>query len=590
MMAVGKGVNVTVPFLFKYLVDDLTDLANSVQPLDQNVGAVDVLTSNPELAATAATAPLLLLFGYGFSRSLTSVLNEARNTTFATVAQSTIRSVGRTTFEHVHKLGLGYHESSSTGVLARVMERGTRSMSFVLNSMVFNVVPTILEVSVVAGIMYAKFGFSHAAVVGGTIFSYVGYTITVSNWRVGIRKNMNEADNEAGRKVVDSLINNNNIQYFSTLDHETKRYDDSLGKYEKAAVKTTSSLGMLNAGQNGIFSVGLSGIMYLTYLDIISGQATVGDLVLVNGLLFQLSIPLNFIGSVYREVRQSLVDMEALFKLRGEVPEVQDRPGALEMPPTAWDEDIVFKQVRFAYPAREDREVLKGVDLKIQPGTTVGIVGTSGGGKSTVLRTLFRFYDVKSGSVEVGGRDVRDWTLESLRSSVGVVPQDTVLFNETIGYNIGYGKLGASREDIIEAAKKASMHDTIMTFPDGYDTLVGERGVKLSGGEKQRVSIARAVLKGGRILLFDEPTSSLDSGTEGEIMENVTAASGEGVTKVVIAHRLSTVQDADNIIVMDQGKVAEIGTHTELIRMGGIYNELWRKQSDVSDGKLVVEG
>lgn len=589
MMAVGKGVNVTVPFMFKYLVDDLTDLTNAQAAASQ--GALDAISSNPELAATAATGPVLLLLGYGFSRSLTSVLNEARNTTFATVAQSTIRSVGRTTFEHVHMLGLGYHESSSTGVLARVMERGTRSMSFVLNSMVFNVVPTILEVSVVAGIMYAKFGFNHAAMVGGTIAAYVGYTITVSNWRVAIRKAMNEADNEAGRKVVDGLINHSNIQYFGALEHETKRYDRSLGKYEKAAVNTTSSLGMLNAGQNGIFSVGLSGIMYLTYLDIISGQATVGDLVLVNGLLFQLSIPLNFIGSVYREVRQSLVDMEALFKLRGEEPEVEDKEGALEMPSEAWEEDIEFKDVRFSYPSRDDREVLKGVNLKIKPGTTVGIVGTSGGGKSTILRTLFRFYDVSSGSISVGGRDVRDWTLSSLRDGVSVVPQDTVLFNETIGYNIGYGRLGATEEDIVSAAKKASMHDTIMTFPDKYDTLVGERGVKLSGGEKQRVSIARAVLKGGRVLLFDEPTSSLDSGTEGEIMRNVTAASGEGVTKVVIAHRLSTVQDADDIVVMDEGVVAEQGTHKELIRRGGVYADLWRKQSEqaLDDGKLVIE-
>jgi ABC-type multidrug transport system fused ATPase/permease subunit len=283
--------------------------------------------------------------------------------------------------------------------------------------------------------------------------------------------------------------------------------------------------------------------------------------------------------------------MEALFKLRGEEPEVEDKEGALEMPSEAWEEDIEFKDVRFSYTSRDDREVLKGVNLKIKPGTTVGIVGTSGGGKSTILRTLFRFYDVSSGSISVGGRDVRDWTLSSLRDGVSVVPQDTVLFNETIGYNIGYGRLGATEEDIVSAAKKASMHDTIMTFPDKYDTLVGERGVKLSGGEKQRVSIARAVLKGGRVLLFDEPTSSLDSGTEGEIMRNVTAASGEGVTKVVIAHRLSTVQDADDIVVMDEGVVAEQGTHKELIRRGGVYADLWRKQSEqaLDDGKLVIE-
>ena len=569
MMVTAKVINVNVPFCFKWLVDDLTAVcaAGEAVPLD----------------AALVTSPVLLLLSYGVSRASTSALQEARNATFAKVAQSTIRSMASTTFQHVHNLDMQYHLSTNTGVLSRTIDRGTRSMSFVLNSMVFNVVPTMLEVGVVAGIMYAQFGAPHAMVVTSTIAGYVAYTVAVTQWRTNFRRDMNRLENEASGKVVDSLLNYETVKYFNNERHEVERYGESLEGYRKAALKTVSSLAFLNFGQNAIFSVGLTGIMYLTVNDILSGSASVGDLVLVNGLLFQLSVPLNFIGGVYREVKQSLVDMEEMFKLRDAVPKVKEKEGAEHF---KGDPSVKFDDVSFSYPGDPTRKILDGCSFEVPAGSTVAIVGASGGGKSTVLRLLYRFYDASGGSVEIGGTSVRDLSHDSVRGSVAVIPQDTVLFNDTIFYNINYGNFEASEGDVIEAAKKAEIHDSIMRLPKGYDTVVGERGLKLSGGEKQRVSIARAILKDAPILVCDEPTSSLDGATEGEIMSNLKEL-GSGKTTIVVAHRLSTIKDADEIIVFDVGKVVERGNHERLIAIDGVYKDLVRRERDRDMGKIV---
>jgi len=509
-----------------------------------------------------------------------------------------------TVFDHVHALDMSFHLNRNTGTLSRVLDRGNRSISFVLNAMVFNIVPTTLEVAVVTALMAHHFGPTHAAVVLSTIGAYTAYTVGITQWRTQFRRDMNRLENEASSKVVDSLLNYETVKYFNNELHEGGRYETSLTGYQKAALKAQTSLSALNFGQNAIFSVGLSAIMYLTVQTISTGEATVGDLVLVNGLLFQLSIPLNFIGSVYREVRQALIDMEAMFALRDTKPALVDSPNATLYDPTtttvvSFDgnatntasapTDITFSDLEFAYNARsktnnEKRPILQGMTFDVKEGQTVALVGSSGCGKSTILRMLYRFYEPEKGTITLGGRNIQDMTTQSVRKAIAVVPQDTVLFNESIGYNIHYGDLSASWEDVIHAAKKAHIHDTVMSFPDGYDTVVGERGLKLSGGEKQRVAIARAILNKAPILLCDEPTSSLDSHTEADIMNNLKEI-GKNRTTVIIAHRLSTIQDCDDIIVLHEGKVVERGTHAELVAKGGRYNDLlaMQRQSFLND-------
>jgi len=530
LMAAGKAVTIQVPFLFKHLVDSLPSAES----------AAALAASDPSVAVSGV--PVALLLGYGVSRAAASGFQEWRNAVFAHVAQDTIRKVGRTVFDHVHKLDMQFHLSRSTGQLSRTLDRGQRSISFILNAMVFHIFPTVLEVGLVTGLLTHNFGAAHGGVVLGTVATYIAFTVGVTQWRNKFRREMNHRENQASGRVVDSLLNYETVQYFNNADHEGDRYEHSLRGYQKAALESQQSLTLLNVGQATIFSVGLTGVMWLTADQVMAGTATVGDLVLVNGLLFQLSVPLFFIGSVYREVRQSLIDMEAMFKLNDTRPAITDKADAITYDPATMGTNITLNDIHFGYPTTATpRPILNGATLKIPQGKTVALVGSSGCGKSTILRLLYRFYEPNQGSVFIGGFDVNTLTTESLRRSIAMVPQDTVLFHESIGYNIQYGNLDASWDEVIEAAKKAKIYDTIMSFPDGFDTVVGERGLKLSGGEKQRVAIARAILKNAPILLCDEPTSSLDSRTETDIMNNLKDL-GKNRTTVIIAHRLSTIQ------------------------------------------------
>ena len=577
-MVAGKAVTIQVPYIFKNLVDSI--------PLD---AAAALATSSSEVVASSAGVPIVaLLLGYGMSRAAAVGFSEYRNAVFAHVAQEAIRKVGRNVFDHVHTLDLNFHLSKNTGQVSRVLDRGNRSISFILNAMVFNVVPTALEVGLVTSLVGYQFGSAHAGVVLGTLVAYTGFTVGITSWRTQFRRDMNRLENRASAHVVDSLINYETVQYFNNLQHEGERYEKSLSGYQQSALQAQTSLSLLNFGQAAIFSVGLTGIMYLTANQILEGTATVGDLVLVNGLLFQLSIPLNFIGMVYREVRQSLLDMEQMFELIDTKPVIKNDPSLLMYDPSSMGTNIRFENVTFAYPGKSDRPILNGLTLDITSGKTVAIVGASGSGKSTILRLLYRFYDptnrIEQGGkamITLGGHALDEMGLYSVRDSIAVIPQDTVLFHESIGYNIQYGNLNASWEEVVEAAKRARIHDTITSFPDGYDTVVGERGLKLSGGEKQRVAIARAILKDAPILLADEPTSSLDSETEHDIMSNIKQL-GKGRTTIIVAHRLSTVQDCDEIIVLNQGQVIERGTHHQLLERNGRYAELLRIQSSTA--------
>jgi len=450
--------------------------------------------------------------------------------------------------------------------------------------MVFHAIPTVLEVGVVTGIVAYQFGPAHAGVVLGTVATYTGFTFGITQWRTQFRRDMNRLENEASGKVMDSLLNYETVKYFGNETHEGRRYEESLAGYQNAALKAQSSLSLLNFGQNAIFSAGLMGIMYLTTQQILSGAASVGDLVLVNGLLFQLSIPLNFIGSVYRETRQSFIDMEQMFTLRDTQPALVDSPNAKPYDPHRDGTSITFQNVDFSYPSSTHRTILKGLTFDVKEGQTVALVGSSGCGKSTVLRLLYRFFaPAHGGTITLGGHDISDLTTSSLRDNIAVVPQDTVLFNESLMYNIRYGNLDATDEEVMTAAKKAHLHDTVLSFPKGYDTVVGERGLKLSGGEKQRVAIARAILKRAPVLLCDEPTSSLDSRTEWDIMNHLKEI-GKKTTTLIIAHRLSTIQDCDEIIVLKEGSVAERGTHDQLLAQGGIYTELLKMQQSGGNG------
>jgi ABC-type transport system involved in Fe-S cluster assembly fused permease/ATPase subunit len=595
LMLAGKGVTIATPFLFKWLVDVVPSYTDASATA---ANAAAATTSMP------LSLPILLLLAYGVCRSLSSLFRESTNAIFAHVAQSAIRRFGRSTFDHVHSLDLQYHLNRNTGALGRVLERGSRSISFALNALVFNTIPTLVEVGIVMGIMLRKFGFLEAFTVAATIITYSAYTIFITQWRSSIRKDMISLENEAAGKVNDSLLNYETVKYFGNENHEGSTYETTLLKYQQAALKAASSMSALNFGQNAIFSIGLMMIMYLTLRNVKANLATVGDLVLVNGLLFQLSLPLNFIGWVYQEIRQALIDMEAMFELRDTKPEINDDPNALEYIPSRDGTTIEFDELEFAYDATEatpssaggggnllhqeqlktKRPILKKTSFTIPQGKTVAIVGASGSGKSTLLRMLYRFYTPDKGSILIGGKDIATYTTESLRRAIAVVPQDVVLFNDSIGYNIHYGNLNASWEDVIDASKKAHLHDIIMRLPNQYNTVVGERGLKMSGGEKQRVSLARAILKKTPILLCDEPTSSLDSHTELEIMNNLKEiGKDKEKTCVIIAHRLSTVQDCDLIVVMDGGRVVEQGTHDELIRRKGRYSQLLAFQRSQPD-------
>nr|XP_022899895.1 ATP-binding cassette sub-family B member 7, mitochondrial-like [Onthophagus taurus]XP_022918912.1 ATP-binding cassette sub-family B member 7, mitochondrial-like [Onthophagus taurus] len=558
----AKVMNVAVPFIFKYSVDYL----NAGQALNMN--------SAPETITTVAAS---LLLGYGIARAGAAGFNELRNAVFAKVAQRSIRKIAKNVFVHLHNLDLGFHLSRQTGALSKTIDRGSRGINFVLSAMVFNIVPTVFELALVSSILGIKCGLAFAGISMGCVGVYSAYTLAVTQWRTKFRVYMNKAENEAGNKAIDSLINYETVKYFNNEQFEADRYDSVLKKYEDASLKTSTSLAALNFGQNAIFSAALSGIMILAANEIVKGNMTVGDLVMVNGLLFQLSIPLGFLGSVYREVRQALIDMQTMFTLMTMETAIKSKEFAPYLYVDSKLASITFDNVSFEYGP--GKQILKDLSFTIPAGRKVAIVGGSGSGKSTLVRLLYRFYEPTNGRILIGDHDIREVDLESLRKAIAIVPQDSVLFHDTILHNLHYGDLKATNDEVIKASKMAELHESITKWPQGYQTQVGERGLKLSGGEKQRVAIARAILKNTPILIFDEATSSLDSITEQNILKALRRAT-EGKTSICIAHRLSTVMDADEILVLKDGKISEQGTHYNLVTdRGTLYSQLWDAQN-----------
>ena len=603
----GKLLSIQVPFLFKGIADDLEmrvrGRAGSVESRDgDNAPPEDAIAS---AAAIGAAIPLALLLSYGLARATAAGFTELRNSVFARVAQRAIRLVSRDVYRHLFALDHRYHLERQTGALQRVLERGSRSINFVLTSLVFNVVPTALEILLVTGIFASQCGAEYAAVSLATLAGYVAYTVKVTVWRTDIRKNMNRLEATAANIAVDGLLNYEAVKAFGNEEVEIARYDEALTRVDAEALRIQSSLSALNFGQSVIFSAGLTAAMALAARDITNGSMSLGDLILVNGLLFQLSIPLNFVGMVYRELRQGLTDMDAMFKVLDTQPRVREVSGAPDLSfiqlqaatppieerppparPVAFDarDAVRFENVHFGYIP--GRDVLKGLSFSLPHGATVGVVGSSGCGKSTVGRLLFRYYDVDSGTVRVYGQDVRGVTLASLRSALCTVPQDTTLFNATVHDNIAYGVLGgsATRAAVASAARTAALDESIASWPAGYETLVGERGLKLSGGEKQRVALARAVLKDAPILLCDEATASLDTSTELAVMTSLRAIAA-GRSTLLIAHRLSSVMHADKILVLHDGRLAEEGSHSALLAQRGVYARLWDSQSRLHDAE-----
>jgi ATP-binding cassette subfamily B protein len=559
-MILAKLISVCAPYFYKLAVDALS-------------------------GSTADRPEMLLVFGaigltvaYGLARVLTNGFQQLRDAIFAPVGQAALRKLALQTFEHIHALSLRYHLSRKTGGLSRIIERGVKGVAFLLNVMLFGIFPLFLELGMVLIILWSAFGLSYLMVVAGTIAAYILFTFKVTEWRVKIRKEMNDQDNDANQKAVDSLLNYETVKYFNADSREIARYDTAMAAYEVAAVKTEYSLSFLNFGQSVFITSGLVAVMILAGISVQNGTMTVGDFVMVNAYMIQITMPLNFLGSMYRNIRQSMVDMEEMFDLLGQPAEVVDAPNASALKVAGGA--LEFKDVNFAYDP--ERPILKGLNLSVPAGKKVAIVGPSGAGKSTIGRMLFRFYDISGGSLSIDGQDIRDVTQKTLHAAIGVVPQDTVLFNDTVRYNIAYGKDNATHDEIVSAAKKAQIHDFILSLPLGYETQVGERGLKLSGGEKQRVGIARTLLKDPPILLLDEATSALDTQTEREILGALKAA-GEGRTVITIAHRLSTVADADEIIVLEKGHVIERGTHDVLLEKHGKYSAMWAAQAEDRD-------
>lgn len=548
-LVLAKLAIITMPWFLKNIVDQLS--------------ATDVML----------TLPLALLLGYGAMRLASSAFGELRDAIFAKVTQSSIRRVALQVFQHLHGLSLRFHLERQTGGVSRDIERGSRGISFLLNFMVFNILPTLLEITLVTVILFVAYDVWYAIITFVTVSSYVAFSLIVTEWRMRFRRTMNEMDSKANTRAIDSLLNYETVKYFNNEGYEAGRYNANLEKWQDAAIKNQTSLSLLNFGQGAIIAIGMTALLMLASQGVVDGEMTIGDLVLINAYLLQLFMPLNFLGFVYREIKHSLVDMEKMFSILRNNPDVQDKPNAPDL--NISHGSVRFEHVAFAY--NEKRQILHDVDFEIPEGKKVAVVGHSGAGKSTLSRLLFRFYEVNAGRILIDGQDIGEVTQGSLRRAIGIVPQDTVLFNDSIKYNIAYGNPDATEEEIITAAKTAHIHDFIVSLPDGYDSTVGERGLKLSGGEKQRIAIARTVLKNPRILIFDEATSALDSKSEQAILKELRTVAADHTT-LVIAHRLSTIVDADQILVMDGGKIVERGTHQGLLAQNGSYTKMWELQ------------
>jgi ATP-binding cassette, subfamily B, heavy metal transporter len=570
LLFLAKFATIAVPFTFKWATDALT-----------GHGTAPVAAGN--WLAWAFAAPIVMTLAYGGTRIVMGLLTNWRDGIFAKVAMNAVRRLAMLTFEHVHLLSLRFHLERKTGGLTRVLERGRNAIETIVRMVLLQLAPTVVELTLVVVVLLEHFDWRYVVVVGITVTLYMGFTYAATEWRINIRRKMNESDSDANTKAIDSLLNYETVKYFSAETREAKRYDRSMARYEEASVKAYTSLALLNAGQAVIFTVGLCGAMVLCAYGVKNGTNTVGDFVMINAMMIQLYTPLNFMGLVYREVKQALIDLENMFSLLSRKPEIEDRPGARPLLVRAGT--IRFENVSFAYePARP---ILKGLSFDVAAGHRVAIVGPSGAGKSTISRLLFRFYDVTGGRILIDGQDIRDVTQASLREAIGMVPQDTVLFNDTIRYNIRYGRWDASDAQVEEAARQAQIDGFIASTPKGYETEVGERGLKLSGGEKQRVAIARTILKGPPILLLDEATSALDSHTELDIQDELDRVA-ENRTTLVIAHRLSTIVGADEILVLDRGMIVERGTHQELLAHGGLYASMWNRQREAQKAREIL--
>ena len=563
----AKVITVLIPLIYKAAVDALTLPDTTTGPAPSGAAALNWL-------------PVLIILAYGGSRIAMVLFTQLRDLLFTEVGQHATRVLTTRTFEHLHEMSLRFHLERKTGGLSRVLERGKGAIELIMRNGVLHLVPTLIELALVLGILFYFFGWEYSLVVFLTVAVYLYYTFVASEWRIAIRRELNDSDTDANTKAIDSLLNFETVKYFGNEEWEARRFDRSMARYEKAAIRTYKSLNVLNMGQAIIFTIGLTLCMALSARAIAAGEQTIGDFVMINAMLIQLYMPLNFMGMIYRELKQGLIDIEQMFALIGKPPEIVDAPGAAPLKVTQGT--IRFENVHFAYDP--DREILKGVDFEVPSGGLVAIVGPSGAGKSTISRLLFRFYEVTGGRILIDGQDISKVTQKSLRAAIGIVPQDTVLFNDTIEYNIRYGRPDASEAEIINAARMAQIHDFIESLPQGYETLVGERGLKLSGGEKQRVAIARTILKSPPILMLDEATSALDTHTEKEIQGALDKVS-KGRTTLIIAHRLSTIIHADTIIVLDKGMIAERGTHADLLAKNGLYASLWRRQQEADEAR-----
>jgi ABC-type transport system involved in Fe-S cluster assembly fused permease/ATPase subunit len=562
LLLLAKIATMAVPFTFKWATDALTGQGSApVEPWSW--------------FAWAIAAPVLMTVAYGFTRILMAVLTQARDGLFAKVAMNAVRRLAYMVFEHMHLLSLRFHLERKTGGLTRVLERGRNAIETIVRMVIMQLVPTVIELSFIIVVLLYQFDWRYVVLIVATVACYMIYTYFATEWRIGIRRRMNDSDTDANVKAIDSLLNYETVKYFVAEEREARRYDRAMARYEEASVKSYVSLAVLNAGQATIFTIGLAGAMVMCAYGIKDGTHTVGDFIMINAMMIQLYQPLNFMGMVYREIKQAVIDIENLFAILNRKPEIEDRPGA--PPLDARGGAIRFDNVSFSY--EPGREILKGLSFEVPAGKTVAVVGPSGAGKSTISRLLYRFYDVTGGRIEIDGQDIRDVTQVSLRSAIGMVPQDTVLFNDTIRYNIRYGRWEATDAEVEEAARNAQIDHFIRIAPKGYETEVGERGLKLSGGEKQRVAIARTILKGPPILLLDEATSALDSHTERDIQDALDRVS-KNRTTLVIAHRLSTIVGADEILVLDHGVIVERGRHQQLLASGGLYASMWNRQRE----------